>query len=276
MGHVVLNGVYDWQQGPRGGEKGFVVRHGHGHGAARARRRHAPAAGDAEPRSADGPARLSAPPRRRRDRGRRRRRSIDRQHPHDFFMELSAQLQPRSRRPRSQPVRLCRPARRARLRPARLHAPHVDHGFARGADQPSLARFDPYQLRRRHRRPRSSATSRSKARASTAASPTSAAGTSRPGRSIRPLCACPGTRPTTCRCRRAGRIWSSPEQLEPGENSHPLVGERDLHAAIRRRCRWWSATLAWGRRDGARRLRPRKRRRPRPVDHLRPRRDRRE
>jgi hypothetical protein len=90
MGHVLLNGVYDWQDGPRGGEKAFVS--GMVMGAARRdlaggdvinlRAMLAPdpfmgaggypllfAAGE----SANGSTRL-----------------VDRQHPHDLFMELSA------------------------------------------------------------------------------------------------------------------------------------------------------------------------------------------
>ena len=89
MGHVLLNGVHDWQQGPRGGEKSFVS--GMIMGMARGElgtndrielramlspepligRRGYPllfAAGE----TADGATLL-----------------VDRQHPHDFFMELS-------------------------------------------------------------------------------------------------------------------------------------------------------------------------------------------
>ena len=89
MGHVVLNGVYDWQQGPRGGERFFVsgmamgsARRGLGGGTLQLRAMVSPdplngrrgyplhlAAGE----SADGVTPL-----------------VDRQHPHDFFMELSA------------------------------------------------------------------------------------------------------------------------------------------------------------------------------------------
>lgn len=89
MGHVVLNGVYDWQQGPRGGEQLFVsgmamiaARRGFGDGRLQLRAMVSPdplsgrrgyplhlAAGE----SADGATPL-----------------VDRQHPHDFFMELSA------------------------------------------------------------------------------------------------------------------------------------------------------------------------------------------
>ena len=31
MGHTMLNGVYDWQDGPRGDEQAFLAGHGHGH-----------------------------------------------------------------------------------------------------------------------------------------------------------------------------------------------------------------------------------------------------
>ena len=90
MGHVVLNGVYDWQQGPRGDEQVFVSGMAMGIGPARPRRRHAPAAGDGEPRSAEraGAAiRSTSPPARARTAS---TPLVDRQHPHDFFMELSA------------------------------------------------------------------------------------------------------------------------------------------------------------------------------------------
>ena len=56
-----------------------------------ARQRHAAVQGDAQPRPADGQERLSAAAGQRRDRE-RRDRLIDRQHPHDFFMELSASV----------------------------------------------------------------------------------------------------------------------------------------------------------------------------------------
>ncbi|HEV7659806.1 MAG TPA: hypothetical protein VGO55_08170 [Allosphingosinicella sp.] len=89
MGHAVLNGVYDWQQGPRGDEQVFisgmvmgVARTGFGNGRLQLRAMLSPeplngrrgyplhlAAGE----TADGATLL-----------------IDRQHPHDFFMELSA------------------------------------------------------------------------------------------------------------------------------------------------------------------------------------------
>jgi hypothetical protein len=89
MGHITLNAVYDWQQGPRGDEMGFVsgmvmgmARREIGPGTLQLRAMLSPdpligargyplllAAGE----SADGVTPL-----------------VDRQHPHDFFMELSA------------------------------------------------------------------------------------------------------------------------------------------------------------------------------------------
>ena len=78
-------------------------------------------------------------------------RLIDRQHPHDLFMELSASVSQNIGR-EQQPVPLRRAARRAGVRAARLHAPRSDHEFARSADQPPLARFDSHQLRRADRR----------------------------------------------------------------------------------------------------------------------------
>jgi hypothetical protein len=89
MGHALIDGVYDWQQGPRGGDMGFVsgmvmgmARRPAGPGTLQLRAMLSPepmmgargyplllAAGE----SADGVTPL-----------------VDRQHPHDFFMEVSA------------------------------------------------------------------------------------------------------------------------------------------------------------------------------------------
>ena len=241
----LLNGVYDWQEGPRGDEKGFVsgmlmgmARRDLGNGTLQLRAMLSPdplmgrrgyplllASGE----TADGVTPL-----------------VDRQHPHDLFMELSASYSLPPRR-RGQRLPLCRPARRARLRPARLHAPHVDHGFARGADQPPLARFDPHHLRRRHRRPGRSATSSSRPRASTAASRTSTATNIETGpldsTALRALLEPDAA---TCRCRRAGRISSSPEQLEPGREPDPLVGERASTRGRSATDGWWSTTARLG------------------------------
>jgi len=90
MGHLTLNAVYDWQQGPRGDEMGFVsgmvmgmARRDLGEGGAlqlRAMLSPDPFMGRrgyplhlASGETADGVSQL-----------------VDRQHPHDFFMELSA------------------------------------------------------------------------------------------------------------------------------------------------------------------------------------------
>jgi hypothetical protein len=92
MGHAALNGIYDWQQGPRGGDSLFVsgmvmgsARLGFNDGDASALQFRAMLSPDplmgrrgyplllAAGESADGVNPL-----------------IDRQHPHDFFMELSA------------------------------------------------------------------------------------------------------------------------------------------------------------------------------------------
>ena len=89
MGHAMLYGVYDWQGGPRGGEKGFVA----GMAMGSARRPLGP--GTLQLRASLSPDALM---------GRRGYPLllasgetangidplVDRQHPHDFFMELSA------------------------------------------------------------------------------------------------------------------------------------------------------------------------------------------
>ena len=75
---------------------------------------------------------------------------VDRQHPHDAFMELVGELQ-RAARDGRVGVRLRRPARRARARAADLHAPLFGHAQPGGADHPPLVRLDPHHLRRRHR-----------------------------------------------------------------------------------------------------------------------------
>ena len=85
-----------------------------------------------------------------------RDRLIDRQHPHDFFMELSGSVSQNIGR-EQQRLPLRRASRRAGLRAARVHAPRGDPRFAGSADHPPLARFHPHQLRRpdRRHRPRS-------------------------------------------------------------------------------------------------------------------------
>ena len=205
MGHATLNGVYDWQAGPARRRDGLRRRHGDGHGAARRSgdgtlqlramlspdplmgRRGYPlllAAGE----TADGVDPLRRPP--------APARSL-----HGAVGQL---LSCRSGRASSLFLYGGLPGEPAFGPPAFMHrmsimdspeAPITHHWL----DSTHItfgvvtAGLVVGQL------------SSSKARASTAASRTSTAGTSRPGRSIRPRSACPGTRPRTCRCRRAGR-----------------------------------------------------------------------
>ena len=127
---------------------------------------------------------------------------------------------------------LCRPARRAGVRPAGLHAPRGDPGFARSADQPSLARFDPHQLRRADRRARA-----------------------RPGQARSQPVQRPRARPASLEHRdRAARFDRGPRFVEPdadaraagqlgpfrrsraaraGRRPEALVGERALRARDR-------------------------------------------
>ncbi|MEA3037052.1 MAG: hypothetical protein QOH04_2829 [Sphingomonadales bacterium] len=160
------------------------------------------AAGDAEPRAFDGRARLPAAARRRRDRGRADFAGRPPASPRSAGRAVGAVRPPA--RGRRQPLRLCRPARRPCLRPARLYAPAFGDGRSGRADQPPLARFDPCQLRRCHRR---SGGGRREVRG--VAVQRAGAGPASlgrgPGRSIPPLSGSAGTRLPSCRCRRAGR-----------------------------------------------------------------------
>ena len=69
-------------------------------------------------------------------------RLIDRQHPHDFFMELSGSVS-QNIGPKSSVFLYAGLPGRAGVRPARLHAPRSDPRFARSADHPPLARIRP-------------------------------------------------------------------------------------------------------------------------------------
>ena len=75
---------------------------------------------------------------------------VDRQHPHDFFMELSASLGlarwARVAAPSCMPGCPGEPG----IRPARLHAPTGGEDESRGAHHAPLAGFDAHHLRRRH------------------------------------------------------------------------------------------------------------------------------
>ena len=211
----------------------FASRHADGHGAAAARQRHAAVQGDGQPRPADGHARLSAAARQRRDR--QRHRPADRPPAPARFLHGAVGLGLAEHRAEEQRLPLRRPARRARLRPARLHAPRGDHGFARSADQPSLARFDPHQLRRRRPPGWCSTGSSSRSAGSTAASPTSIAGTSRPGRSNSTAVRLSWNPTRTLALQGSWGHFTDPEQLEPGVDQ-----------------KRWSASLLYARRDRAR------------------------
>ena len=140
MGHVMLDGVYSWQDGPRGDEKAFIG--GMLMGTAQRRFDNDSVLqfrGMLSPDPVHGQERLSAAARGGRD-GRRRRtagrppasaRSL-----HGAVGELFASAVRQEQR-----VRLCRPARRTGLRPAGLHAPSRGDGEPRGADHPPLDRI---------------------------------------------------------------------------------------------------------------------------------------
>ena len=107
------------------------------------------------------------------------------------------------------------------------------HGFAGSADQPPLARFDPYQLRSGHRRARSSATSSSRLRASTAASPTSTASTSRPGRSNSTALRLSWNPARTLSLQASWARLIEPGAARAGGEPDALVGERAIQPAAR-------------------------------------------
>ena len=146
MAHGVLNLVYDHQSGPRGDDKAFasgmlmgMARRPLGNGTLQFKAMLSP---DPLMGPSGYPLLLASG-----ETANGRDRLIDRQHPHDFFMELSASVSQDIGR-KSSVVPLRRPSRRAGVRAAGVHAPRSHHGFARGADQPPLARFDAHQLRR--------------------------------------------------------------------------------------------------------------------------------
>jgi hypothetical protein len=90
MGHALVNGVYDWQEGPRGGEKVFIsgmlmgmaVRHFADGSALQFKAMLSP---DPLMGARGYPLLLAAG-----ETANGRDRLVDRQHPHDLFMELSA------------------------------------------------------------------------------------------------------------------------------------------------------------------------------------------
>ena len=107
---------------------------------------------------------------------------VDRQHPHDLFMELAATYS-RNITAELERLRLCRLSRRTRARSAGVHAPYQRHGQPRGADQPSLAGFDPHHVRGRDGRHRPRQLEVRSFERSAAGSPTSTATTSSSRRS---------------------------------------------------------------------------------------------
>ena len=246
MGHALLNGVYDRQQGPRGGEMGFVsgmamgvARRDLGGGTLQVRAMLSPeplmgrrgyplhlASGE----TADGLTPL-----------------IDRQHPHDFFMELSASYALRLSGSASAFVYAGLPGEPAFGPPAFMHrmsimdspeAPISHHwldsthisfgvvtaGLIVGGVKLEGSRFNGREPDQ-HRwdietGPLDSTALR------LAWNPT-------PNLSLQ-------------------GSWAhlvSPEQLEPGENSTRWSASA-IYTRRFGQANWWSTTLAWGRRDG--------------------------
>ena len=238
---------------------GLRLRHGHGHGAARSRRRHAAVPRDAEPRSADGPARLSAPPRRGRDRG--RRRPAGRPPASARFLHGAVgQLQPPHRRP--MPACSSMPACPASPPSARPPSCTACRSWIRPRRRsPITGSIRPTSPSAWSPPGWSSATSSSRRRASTAASRTSSAG--HRDRAARFDRAAPLLEPDarTSRCRRAGRIWSAPSSSSrtrtrpAGRRARSTRGRFGERTGGRRRSPGAAARAA----RAVRRLRPRKR-----------------
>jgi hypothetical protein len=247
MGHLSLNGVYDWQQGPRGGEKGFVsgmamgmARRDLGGGTLQFRAMLSPdplmgrrgyplhlAAGE----SADGVAPL-----------------VDRQHPHDFFMELSASYSHPIGADASLFLYAGLPGEPAFGPPAFMHrmsilaspeAPITHHwldsthitfgvvtaGLVLGNVKLEGSRFNGREPDQRRWDIETGPLDSTALRLS--------------------------WNPTRNLSLQAS--WAhlvSPEQLEPGENSTRFSASA-LYTRRFGRENWWSATLAWGNRDGA-------------------------
>ena len=260
--------------GPARRRQGVRLGHADGHGAPADRRRHAAVQGDAQPRSADGQARLSAAACQRRDR--QRHRPADRPAASARLLHGAVGERLAEHRREEQRLPLRRPARRAGVRAAGLHASRGDHGFARSADQPPLARFDPHQLRRADRRAgarpgqgRGQPVQRPRAR------PASLEHRDR-RRWIRPRSASRGTRRRACRCRAAGAISKIPSSWSRASTRSAGRQARCMPARV---APGWklAGTLAWGRKtcradtsDDALSPKPRS---SMALDHLRPRRN---
>jgi hypothetical protein len=248
MGHASLNAVYDWQEGPRGGERGFLsgmvmgsARRDFDRGTLQLRAMLSPdplmgrrgyplhlAAGE----SADGLTPL-----------------VDRQHPHDFFMELAASYSRRVSDQASLFVYAGLPGEPAFGPPAFMHrmsimdspeAPISHHwldsthitfgvvtaGLILGEVKLEASRFNGREPDQRRWNIETGPLDSTAVRLS--------------------------WNPSFNLSLQAS--WAhlvGPEQLEPGENSirwsasaiytRRFGGERE---------NWWSTTLAWGRRDG--------------------------
>ena len=176
MGHTNLFGVYDHQGGPRGANKTFAA--GMVMGMAqrpvgetgtlgfRAMLSPDPLMG------ANGYPLLFATG----ETANGRTPLVDRQHPHDLFMELSGSYSHRLLGHRLS-LRLLRPPGRTGAGAAGLHAPLLGHGHPRGAAHPSLARQHAHHLRRADRRAMCSTRSRPKSPGFAAASQISTATT---------------------------------------------------------------------------------------------------
>jgi hypothetical protein len=249
MVHGQLNGVYDWQQGPRGGARGFVsgmvmgmARREAGPGRLQLRAMLSPdplmggrgyplllASGE----TADGATPL-----------------VDRQHPHDFFMELSASWSvPLSRRA-SLYVYGGLPGEPAFGPPAFMHrlsimdspeAPITHHwldsthisfgvltaGAVLGGVKVEASRFNAREPDQHRWNIETGPLDSTAVRVSWNPAP-------------------------TLSLQASWGRFVSPEQLEPGENQTRWSASAIYTRALGRGD-WWSSTLAWGRRsaDGA-------------------------
>ena len=244
MGHGVLNLVYDRQSGPRGDDKAFASGHGHGHGAAPARQRHAAVQGDAQPRPADGQdaaIRCCWPAARRPT---AIEHLIDRQHPHDFFMELSASLSQNIGPKSSVFLYGGLPGEPAFGPPAFMHREAI-------MDSPE-APISHHWLDSTHisfgvlTAAWCSTAPRSRSAASTRASPTSIAGTSKPRRWIRPRSGLSFNPTRSLSLQGSWGRFKDPEQLEPGVDQTRWSASA-LYAADVAPGWKLAGTLAWGR-----------------------------
>ena len=149
MWHAMFNGVYDNQGGPRGDSKTFVS------GMVMAMAERQVDAGTFGLRAmlspdplmgANGyPLLLGSG-----ETADGRTPLIDRQHPHDLFMEMAATYSYQIAKA-SSVFRLCGTARRSGARSIGVHAPRQRSRYSGSTNHPSLARQHAHYLRRRHR-----------------------------------------------------------------------------------------------------------------------------